>query len=67
MTVTKDEQGKLNAFAKEPKMTPVNEDYRPMIAWDFRGETLNGRLAMIGIMAALGAYALTGQIIPGIW
>jgi hypothetical protein len=30
-------------------------------------EKLNGRLAMIGIMAAIGAYLATGQIIPGIW
>ena len=30
-------------------------------------ELLNGRMAMLGIMAALGAYALTGQVIPGIW
>ena len=30
-------------------------------------ETLNGRLAMIGIVAAVGAYATTGQIIPGIF
>jgi hypothetical protein len=22
---------------------------------------------MIGVVAAMGAYALTGQIIPGIW
>jgi hypothetical protein len=22
---------------------------------------------MLGIIAALGAYALTGQIIPGVW
>jgi hypothetical protein len=28
---------------------------------------LNGRVAMMGVIAALGAYALTGQIIPGIW
>ena len=28
---------------------------------------LNGYVAMLGIIAALGAYALTGQIIPGIW
>ena len=26
-----------------------------------------GRSAIIGIMAALGAYATTGQIIPGIF
>ena len=30
-------------------------------------ERLNGQAAMIGIIAAMGAYALTGQIIPGIW
>tara|TARA_B100001059_G_C17636418_1_gene477068 strand:- start:549 stop:677 length:129 start_codon:yes stop_codon:yes gene_type:complete len=30
-------------------------------------EQLNGRLAMLGVIAALGAYALTGQIIPGVW
>jgi len=28
-------------------------------------ENLNGRLAMIGIIAGLGAYLTTGQIIPG--
>ena len=28
-------------------------------------ETLNGRFAMIGIIAAIGAYLTTGQIIPG--
>ena len=28
-------------------------------------EELNGRLAMIGIIAGLGAYLTTGQIIPG--
>tara|TARA_R110001592_G_scaffold104884_1_gene295077 strand:+ start:732 stop:842 length:111 start_codon:yes stop_codon:yes gene_type:complete len=30
-------------------------------------EKLNGRLAMMGIVAAMGAYALTGQVIPGLW
>ncbi len=30
-------------------------------------ELQNGRWAMIGIWAALGAYATTGQIIPGIF
>ena len=28
-------------------------------------ETLNGRFAMIGLIAAIGAYLTTGQIIPG--
>ena len=29
-------------------------------------ETLNGRFAMLGLIAALGAYLTTGQIIPGV-
>ena len=31
------------------------------------GELLNGRLAMLGIVAALGAYVVTGDIIPGVF
>lgn len=30
-------------------------------------EELNGRLAMLGVVAAIGTYWLTGQIIPGIF
>ena len=29
-------------------------------------EQLNGRIAMLGFIAAVGAYLTTGQIIPGI-
>jgi hypothetical protein len=32
-----------------------------------KNEKLNGRAAMIGVIAAMGSYLLTGQIIPGIW
>ena len=34
--------------------------------WE-RAELLNGRVAMLGVMAALGAYACTGQLIPGLY
>ena len=30
-------------------------------------ERINGLAAMVGIIAAMGAYAVSGQIIPGIW
>ena len=30
-------------------------------------ERINGWAAMLGVVAALGAYSLTGQIIPGVW
>jgi|TARA_S200002703_G_scaffold116635_1_gene102140 hypothetical protein len=32
-----------------------------------RAERINGWAAMIGVIAAIGAYAMTGQIIPGIF
>ena len=30
-------------------------------------ERINGWAAMLGVIAAMGSYALTGQIIPGVW
>ena len=30
-------------------------------------ERINGLAAMIGVIAAMGSYAVTGQIIPGVW
>ena len=63
MTVTENEQGQQNIFAKEPTMYTKEIT----VTHNEKAEKLNGRLAMIGIIAALGAYALTGQIIPGIW
>ena len=32
-----------------------------------RAERINGWAAMIGIIAAMGAYAVSGDLIPGIW
>ena len=32
-----------------------------------RAERLNGRLAMLGVIAAIGAYCVTGQLIPGVF
>jgi hypothetical protein len=63
MTVTTEDGGRQNMFAKEPKMI-IEENYVPH---NEKAEKLNGRLAMLGIIAALGAYAVTGQIIPGVW
>ena len=63
MTVTENEQGQQNIFAKEPKMYTKEIT----VTHNEKAEMLNGRLAMLGVIAALGAYALTGQIIPGIW
>ena len=32
-----------------------------------RAERINGLAAMLGVVAAMGAYAVSGQIIPGVW
>ena len=47
-------------FATEPpiEVLTMNND---------NAELQNGRWALIGIVAALGAYVTTGQIIPGIF
>lgn len=38
-----------------------------MFGFNEKNELIQGRLAMIGIVAAIGAYLMTGQVIPGIW
>lgn len=65
MTVTSNELGQQNVFAKEPPIIMTDHPYG--VPHNERAEKLNGRLAMLGVIAALGAYALTGQIIPGVW
>jgi len=30
-------------------------------------ERINGWAAMIGVIAAMGSYVTTGQLIPGLW
>ena len=57
------EYGKQNIFAKEAEPQLV-EEYKGYIK---ESELLNGRLAMIGFVAAIGAYVTTGQIIPGLF
>ena len=56
-------------FAKEPKMYITEEDMQQneLETYAERAEKLNGRTAMIGFIAAIGAYVLTGQIIPGVF
>lgn len=72
MTITTNERGQQNMFAKEPQMyiDPIIKEQMDKNVYQThneRAEMLNGRLAMLGVIAALGAYALTGQIIPGVW
>ena len=63
MTTIVEDGGRTNIYAVEPPMTimEVTETHNE------KAEKLNGRFAMLRIVAALGAYAVTGQLIPGIW
>jgi hypothetical protein len=60
---TTTEYGKQNMFASEPPMQYV-ENYQGY--WK-NAEQLNGRLAMIGLFAAVHNYILFGAVIPGIF
>lgn len=63
MTVVNEDGGRTNVYAKEPQMNVMDVS----VTHNERAEMLNGRLAMLGVIAALGAYAVSGQVIPGIW
>ena len=63
MTVTTNDRGQQNLFAKEPQMYTMEI----AVTHNEKAEKLNGRLAMLGVIAAIGAYAVTGQLIPGVF
>ena len=56
----------LNYFSSN-QMTKTNTNSKTKIIEKEKvvAETLNGRFAMLGLIAAVGAYLTTGQIIPG--
>lgn len=35
--------------------------------WTHENEIKNGRLAMIGFIAMVGSYLVSGQVISGLW
>ena len=63
MTTIQEDGGRTNIYAREPQMKVLEVS----VTHNEKAEMLNGRLAMLGVIAALGAYAVTGQIIPGIF
>ncbi len=69
MTVTTNDRGQQNLFAKEPKMyiTPEDKMEHEQETYAQRAEKLNGRLAMLGFVIAVGTYLTTGQILPGVF
>ena len=64
MTVTTNEYGQQNLFAREPQMY-VDKTAAERYGYETyaeKAEKLNGRTAMLGFAAALISYATTGSL-----
>ena len=68
MTVTTNERGQQNLFAKEPTMYVSQSDAERdgYESYAEKAEKLNGRAAMIGFFFAVFSYSLTGNIFFGL-
>ena len=65
MTVTTESGGRQNIYSTEPR--PYIDESVSYEGYPQNAEKVNGRWAMIGFVALLGAYATTVQIIPGVF
>ena len=63
--LTKQFQQENSNYSSLNTMTNSNKNVKTIEKEKVVAETLNGRFAMIGLIAAVGAYLTTGQIIPG--
>ncbi|QFG06394.1 high light inducible protein [Synechococcus phage S-SCSM1] len=64
MTVTTNEHGQQNMFAKEPQMY-VDKTTAERYGYETyaeKAEKLNGRTAMLGFVAAVISYATSGSL-----
>ena len=69
MTVTTNEHGQQNLFAKEPEMYISESDAESYAVETYaeRAELWNSRTAMVGVIAGFISYALTGKLFFGIF
>ena len=68
MTVTTEDGGRLNNFAKEPTMY-IDKTYVERYGYEThaeRAEKWNGRAAMMGFFFAIFSYSLTGNLYFGL-
>jgi len=64
VTVTTNDRGQQNLFAKEPQMY-ISETDAQRYGYETyaeKAEKLNGRTAMLGFVAAVVSYATTGSV-----
>ncbi len=69
MTVTTNDRGQQNMFAKEPTMYITEKDMQQNEVETYAewAEKLNGRFAMMGFVAAVISYVTTGSLFFGVW
>ena len=67
MTVTTNEYGQQNMWAKEPEMVYQEYNRKGLMTPMQTTEMYNGRWAMVGIVAGAISYALTGKLFFGIF
>ena len=65
MTTVTESGGRQNIYSVEPR--PYIDESVSYEGYPQNAEKVNGRWAMIGFVALIGAYATTGQIIPGVF
>ena len=63
--VTTESGGRQNMFPSETR--PYIDESVSYEGYPQNAEKVNGRWAMVGFVALIGAYVTTGQIIPGIF
>ena len=64
MTVTTNDRGQQNLFAKEPQMyvSQTDAERYGYESYAERAEKLNGRTAMLGFVAAVISYTTSGSV-----
>ena len=64
MTVTTNERGQQNLFAREPRMyvSQTDAERYGYETYAERAEKLNGRTTMLGFVAAVISYATSGSV-----
>ena len=69
MTITTNDRGQQNMFAREPKMYISDEDAAKygMMTHNERAELANGKFAMLGFIAGIVSYVATGKLFFGIF
>ena len=64
MTVTTNDRGQQNLFAREPKMyiSQTDAERYGYESYAEKAEKLNGRTAMLGFVAAVISYSVSGSV-----